>query len=207
MIGNVRLVTHGDNKNFFGLRTDYRGVTGESLYSRMSNVYNDLGHTGGKFPPTWSSINFPGLVNATTLTGAVHEPEKGKEFSVATAADKTKEAVATKRVSINFRTGEYQLDENAKYIIDKEFVSIANAFSNTRIRIEGNTDSTGSRATNVDLSKKRAQAVAAYLINEYNMPRNRFIVVGNGPDNPVADNGTDNGRAQNRRTDFELISD
>jgi len=39
------------------------------------------------------------------------------------------------------------------------------------------------------------------------MPRNRFIVVGNGPDNPVANNSTDTGRAQNRRTDFELIGE
>ena len=205
MIGNVRLVTHGDNKNFFGLNSAYRGVTGESLYSRMSNVYNDLGHTGGKFPPTWGQINFPGLVNATTLTGPAHFPEKAKDFAAATAEDETKEAVATKRVSINFRTGEFQLDENAKYIIDREFVPIANAFSNSKIRIEGNTDNTGSRATNVSLSKKRAQAVTAYLINEYNMPRNRFVVVGNGPDKPVADNNNDRGRAQNRRTDFELI--
>ena len=207
MIGNVRLVTHGDNKNFFGLNKDFRGVTGESLYSRMSNVYNDLGHTGGKFPPTWSQINYPGLVNNTTLTGEGHFPEKSKEFATATKADETKEAVASKQVSISFRTGEYQLDENSKYIIDKEFVPIANAFSNVRIRVEGNTDNTGSRATNVALSKKRAQAVANYLATEYNMSKNRFVVVGNGPDKPVADNGTERGRSSNRRTDFELISD
>ncbi len=207
MIGNVRLVTHGDNKNFFGLNKDFKGVTGESLYSRMSNVYNDLGHTGGKFPPAWSQINYPGLVNNTTLTGEAHFPEKTKEFATATKADETKEAVASKQVSISFRTGEYQLDENSKYIIDKEFVPIANAFSNARIRIEGNTDNTGSRATNLALSKKRAQAVANYLASEYNMSRNRFVVVGNGPDKPVASNDTERGRSNNRRTDFELISD
>ncbi len=206
MIGNVRLVTHGDNKNFFGLNKSFKGVTGESLYSRMSNVYNDLGHTGGKFPPTWSQINYPGLVNNTTLAGEAHFPEKSKEFATATKADETKEAVASKQVSISFRTGEYQLDENSKYIIDKEFVPIANAFSNARIRIEGNTDNTGSRATNLALSKKRAQAVANYLASEYNMSRNRFVVVGNGPDKPVADNNTERGRSNNRRTDFELIS-
>ena len=207
MIGNVRLVTHGDNKNFFGLNKSFKGVTGESLYSRMSNVYNDLGHTGGKFPPTWSQINYPGLVNNVTLTGEAHFPEKSKEFATATKADETKAAVASKQVSISFRTGEFQLDENSKYIIDKEFVPIANAFSNARIRIEGNTDNTGSRATNLALSKKRAQAVANYLAAEYNMSRNRFVVVGNGPDKPVASNDTDRGRSSNRRTDFELISD
>ena len=205
MIGNVRLATHGDNKNFFGLNNNYKGVNGESLYSRMSNVYNDLGLTGDGFPPTWSQINNPTLVMSTTLTGENHFPEKAKEFSTVTAADKDKEAIATKQVTINFRTGEYQLDENAKYIIDKEFVPIANAFSNARIRIEGNTDNTGSRVTNLTLSRKRAQSVADYLTREYSMPGNRFIVVGNGPDNPIADNDTDRGRSKNRRTDFELI--
>jgi len=206
MIGNVRLVTHGDNKNFFGLNNNFKGVTGEKLYSRMANVYYDLGQTGDKFPPTWSAINYPSLVMSTTLTGEEHFPEKSKEFATVTKADETREAIATKRVSINFRTAEYILDENAKYIIDKEFVPIANAFSNSRIRIEGNTDSDGSRAGNITLSRRRAQAVADYLIQEYNMPRNRFVVVGNGPDNPVADNNTAAGKAKNRRTDFELIS-
>lgn len=207
MIGNVRLVTHGDNKNFFGLNSAYKGVTGEKLYTEMSNDYYDLGHTGDKMPPTWSAVNFPSLVMSTTLTGEEHFPEKTKEFATVTKADETKAAIATKRVSISFRTGEYSLDENTKYIIDREFVPIANAFSNARIRIEGNTDSSGSRVTNVSLSKKRAQAVANYLIKEYNMPRNRFVVVGNGPDKPIASNDTVDGKAQNRRTDFELISE
>jgi len=39
------------------------------------------------------------------------------------------------------------------------------------------------------------------------MPQNRFIIVGNGPDKPVASNSDEKGRAQNRRTDFELVAD
>jgi NitT/TauT family transport system substrate-binding protein len=65
----------------------------------------------------------------------------------------------------------------------------------------------GNRESNLSLSQKRAQSVANYLIGTYGMPRNRFIVIGNGPDNPVADNATDAGRNKNRRTDFELISE
>ena len=205
MIGNVRLVTHGDNKNFFGLNSAYKGVTGESLYSRMSNVYQGLGFTGDKAPPRWASINYPGLVNSTTLTGDAQFPEAAKTFKKVTKADETKASIATKEVSINFRTAEFKLDENSKYIIDRDFVPIANAFSNARIRIEGNTDNTGSRAANIALSKKRAQAVADYLVTEFGMPRNRFVVVGNGPDSPVADNDSERGRAKNRRTDFELV--
>jgi len=86
-------------------------------------------------------------------------------------------------------------------------VDIAKAFGNSRIRIEGNTDSTGDYANNISLSKRRAQSVADYLSAEYNMPENRFVIVGNGPDNPVASNNSETGRAQNRRTDFELIAE
>ncbi len=70
----------------------------------------------------------------------------------------------------------------------------------------GNTDNTGNHNKNVLLSQKRAQAVASFLINTYGFDRNRFVIVGNGPDNPVADNSTASGRAKNRRTDFELIN-
>jgi len=206
MIGNVRLTTHGDNLNFFGLSSGYKGVTGNELYSEMSIKYTDLGYIDSRVP-NWRQISYPRFVTGASLSGVSHNAEGAKAFTQATESDKTKEAIATKRVSINFRTAEYQLDENAKYIIDKEFVGIAKAFGNARIRVEGNTDSTGNYQGNVALSQRRAQSVVDYLIREYDMPRNRFIVVGNGPNNPVADNGTDRGRAQNRRTDFELIGD
>lgn len=206
MIGNVRLTTHGDNLNFFGLNPDYKGVTGNDLYSEMTIKYTDLGYIEYRVP-NWRNIAFPKLVTSTNLTGASHAAEGSKAFTQASEVDKTKEAIATKRVSINFRTAEYQLDENAKYIIDKEFVSIAKAFGNARIRVEGNTDNTGNYDSNIALSQRRAQSVVDYLIREYQMPINRFIVKGNGPNNPIADNNTEAGRAQNRRTDFELVAD
>jgi NitT/TauT family transport system substrate-binding protein len=84
-------------------------------------------------------------------------------------------------------------------------VEIAKAFANARIRIEGNTGNVGSRASNIALSQKRAESVRDYLVSEHSMPRNRFIVTGNGPDKPVASNDTEGGRAKNRRTDFELV--
>lgn len=206
MIGNVRLATHGDNINFFGMNADYKGVTGNSLYNNMSIKYTDLGFIDASVP-NWRLISYPGLVTKTNLTGAENDAELGKAFTTATAEDRTKAAIATKRVSINFRTGEFQLDENAKYIIDREFVDIAKAFANSRIRIEGNTDNTGDYNMNIGLSQRRAQSVADYLISVYGMPKNRFIVVGNGPNKPIAENSTESGRAKNRRTDFELVPD
>lgn len=207
-IENVRLCTHGDNLNFFGMNPDYKGVTGENLFNRMSNTYQQLGYIEGKVPSWRLAINTEAIKAATALTKVADQAAEGqKEFSAPTAEAKTREAIATKRVSISFRTGEFRLDENSKYIIDREFVEIARAFSNSRIRIEGNTDNTGNAASNKALSQKRAQSVADYLIATYKMPKNRFIIVGNGPDKPVASNDTEDGKAKNRRTDFEIVGE
>jgi len=106
-INNVRLTTHGDNLNFFGLNPNYKGVTGESLYSRMAQTYSKLGYIDGK-TPSWRLIAYPKLVQKTRLEGPEHAAEEARSFTdISDEEGKGKEAIATKRVSINFRTGEY----------------------------------------------------------------------------------------------------
>ena len=207
-IGNVRLATHGDNRNFFGLDPSYNGVTGEELYNKMRVKYDELGY-GTADATSWRLISTSDLVRRTTLQGPGDAAEGQKQFAAVTAEDLDSEALASKKVSINFRTAEFELDENAKQIIDTQIVPIAKAFGNARIRIEGNTDNVGNRAANVALSERRARSVAEYLELEHGMPRNRFVVTGNGPDEPVPGceaNRSESCRAQNRRTDFELIA-
>jgi len=208
-INNVRLTTDGDNKNFFGLNSHYKGVTGEDLYNKMKKKYDDLGyHTAGA--KSWRLLASKDIVPNVTVTVAGSESEKGKQFTEIDDNIKEKEALSTKRLSISFRTGEYMLDENAKQLIDIQFVPIARAFSNSRIRIEGNTDNVGSYASNVSLSKKRAQSVADYLMQQHGMQKNRLIVIGNGPSKPVKGcEGNQNSacKAKNRRTDFQLVND
>ncbi len=208
-INNVRLATHGDNKNFFGLNSDYHGITGEQLYNDMKVKYNNVGYStsGAK---SWRLLSTKDLVSSTNLSGTEHGSEKAKEFNVANEELETKESLSSKKVSISFRTGEYKLDENAKQIVDLQFTPIAKAFANARIRIEGNTDNVGSRNGNIVLSKKRAESVAKYLIEEHNMQKNRFIIVGNGPDKPIPgceENQNNDCKSKNRRTDFELVVD
>ena len=207
-INNVRLATHGDNRDFFGLNRDYSGVTGEQLYNKMKTKYQEVGYNTGN-ARSWRLLASD-IINGVELAGNEHNSEAGKVFQTDQGAENNKEAISTKKVSISFRTGEYMLDDNAKQIIDLQFTDIAKAFSNAKIRIEGNTDNVGSRETNIILSKKRAQAVADFLIQTHKMPKERFIIVGNGPDNPVPgceNNDSDACKSKNRRTDFELIAD
>lgn len=207
MMDNVRLVTHGDNQNFFEQNGSFKGVTGGQLYRRMAQDYTDLGFIASKVP-SFRQIASGILVSGAgaSLNGGNNAAESTAEFTpVSETEGAAKEAIATKQVSINFPSGVSTLDDAAKSVIDQEFVPIARAFGNSRIRIEGNTDNVGSVQSNIELSKKRAQAVASYLTREYGMDPDRFIIIGNGPNNPIANNSTPSGKALNRRTDFQLV--
>lgn len=205
-INNVRLATHGDNLDFFGLNRQYSGITGEELYNRMKIKYSEVGYNTAN-ARSWRLLAAD-IVGNVQLSGASHESETQKVFAGTSQKDIEAEAISSKKVSISFRSGEYLLDENAKQIIDLQFTPIAKAFTNAKIRIEGNTDNVGSRESNISLSRRRAQSVADYLIKEHNMPSNRFVIIGNGPDKPVAgceSNQSEDCKAKNRRTDFEII--
>jgi len=67
----------------------------------------------------------------------------------------------------------------------------------------GHTDSTGNASYNMTLSQRRAQSVAAYLTDR-GVARNRLAAEGRGQTQPVADNSTEAGRAQNRRVEIYL---
>ncbi len=74
----------------------------------------------------------------------------------------------------------------------------------TRWQIIGNTDAVGSESYNMKLSRERAQSVINYLV-EHGIDRDRFELIANGENNPVASNKTPEGRAMNRRVEIKLI--
>jgi outer membrane protein OmpA-like peptidoglycan-associated protein len=76
-------------------------------------------------------------------------------------------------------------------------------FNRSLVDVSGHTDSTGSDQYNLTLSQQRAQSVASYLVSQGNDPR-RFYTQGFGESRPVADNGTDAGRAANRRVEIQI---
>ena len=112
-------------------------------------------------------------------------------------------AVVTKPVNIFFAPGSADLDENAKQVLEEQVKTLPQTL-NAYIRVEGNTDNTGNSQANISLSEARARAVIDYLAAR-GVERTRFIAKGNGPNKPVATNGTNDGRAKNRRTDIEVV--
>jgi len=210
MMSVVKWTGHGDNKDFFDLNRSYAGQTGGDLYSKMSQNFVKTGDAD-KVAPPWRSVIYTGAIQAAdaNLSGNQYGSEKAKVFKKS-VGDATAPAISNKPVSISFPSGQFQLGENAKTIIDLQFAETAKIFGNAKIRIEGNTDNVGGLDMNVQLSKKRAQSVADYLQTQYKMDRNRFIIIGNGPSKPVAGcegNQNEDCKARNRRTDFMLIAD
>ena len=73
----------------------------------------------------------------------------------------------------------------------------------TRIRIEGHTDNVGKSPANLQLSQDRAAAVVKWL-SDHGINKDRCLAVGFGDSKPIADNKTEDGKAQNRRTEFHI---
>ena len=72
------------------------------------------------------------------------------------------------------------------------------------LTIEGHTDNIGGDEKNMELSEARATAIKSYLTTR-GIPEQSIIVLFYGENRPVAPNDTEEGRASNRRTEFEII--
>jgi len=202
----IHYANYGDNINFFGLSTDFTGLTGQQLYTKMARVYKtSYGNNLTNIVP-WAEASFPGVIQAINdLKGDAHVAEGQIQFAAPTSADAKTPAVAIKPIIINFATGTWGLTSEMKDKIENQLGQLSVEFAGMKVRIEGNTDNVGDAAMNRELSQKRAKSVADYLVKTYNFDPNRFIIVGNGPDKPVSSNSTEEGRAANRRTEFQLL--
>ena len=77
------------------------------------------------------------------------------------------------------------------------------AYPNVQARVVGYTDNQGDPSSNLALSQARADAVKQALVAN-GVVADRIVTAGFGEANPVADNASESGRAQNRRTEFEV---
>lgn len=127
------------------------------------------------------------------------EVEKVKDANDLTAVKVTFDS------GILFDTNKYDLKYASKASL-QEFSKVLKEFSDADIAIFGHTDSTGSDRINNPLSVNRAEAVAEYLLS-LGVPASQIkSVEGMGSKEPVADNATAAGRAENRRVEVYLYA-
>jgi OmpA-OmpF porin, OOP family len=110
----------------------------------------------------------------------------------------------TETQTITFPMNSATLSEQAKGTLDRIAGDLSGQSSGYMLELQGYTDNTGNEQYNVGLSQRRAEAVERYLVSK-NIPLFRVAIVGLGKDNPIADNKTSAGRAQNRRVEVRVL--
>jgi OmpA-OmpF porin, OOP family len=116
------------------------------------------------------------------------------------------EVVTKHQYKVLFASGDYSLSDEAKQAlanIAKQGLTYSKGWG---ISVAGFADASGDAASNQVLSKERAQAVEAYLLQECGVPVGRILAPGAmGETNPVGSNESPSGRAENRRVDVKLL--
>jgi outer membrane protein OmpA-like peptidoglycan-associated protein len=105
--------------------------------------------------------------------------------------------------TITFKFNSSVLDNSAKSTLDSIASSVGNG-NGFMIELQGYTDARGSEQYNLGLSQRRAESVERYLMTK-KIPLYRISIVGLGKDDPVADNKSEQGRAQNRRVEVRVL--
>lgn len=106
--------------------------------------------------------------------------------------------------NITFGTNDATIQSGFKPVLNS-VAKVIKEYNKTMVQVNGYTDSTGSNATNMALSERRANAVSNYLRLQ-GVNGNRIITEGFGSANPIASNATAAGREQNRRVEIVLIN-
>ncbi|MEE9562948.1 MAG: OmpA family protein [Thermoanaerobaculia bacterium] len=101
--------------------------------------------------------------------------------------------------NVRFDFNQADLTEPAMSELDTFAQRLATDNANVFIEIQGHTDSTGAEDYNIDLGERRAEATRRYLNMSHGVPLHRMSVISYGESAPIADNGTREGRSQNRR--------
>jgi OOP family OmpA-OmpF porin len=111
---------------------------------------------------------------------------------------------AVARRTIAFEPGHAALTPSGMQVLD-ELAPLLRQLAGRRFEVVGHTDDRGLREANLQLSAARAESVKAYLVNK-GIPAADIQTSGAGPDRPIADNLSPEGRARNRRIEFRVLA-
>lgn len=106
--------------------------------------------------------------------------------------------------NVTFNTNQYTIRPEFNSVLDS-VSTVLYKYQDTRLQVNGHTDSTGTSAYNYDLSNRRANSVANYLAAK-GVDQGRIIAQGMGQDQPIASNDNEAGRAQNRRVELQIVA-
>jgi outer membrane protein OmpA-like peptidoglycan-associated protein len=105
--------------------------------------------------------------------------------------------------NIQFEANSYKILSVSLIELDK-LLQVLQDNPTLKVEISGHTDNLGNAAENIKLSTNRAKAVVEYLVGK-GISSTRLTYKGLGSSKPIADNATEKGRSQNRRTEFTIV--
>ncbi|WP_160714335.1 OmpA family protein [Chitinophaga solisilvae] len=199
-LGGSMAFNLNDAANTFGM--------GKDAIDRYKIVYSTFGDILVKMYPEIMSTYpvYTQIVDKSFLASVVaNHPEllEGTAIQEKYAENITSE-VSSKSYQIQFETGSSVIKANSHAVLD-EILKSAVVAEGLKIGVYGHTDNIGNETANTKLSNERAEAVKNYLMGK-GLPVSRIESKGYGSTKPVADNNTNDGRAQNRRVQIVLGS-
>jgi outer membrane protein OmpA-like peptidoglycan-associated protein len=199
MLSGLKLTPYADNAQFYGLTGSKAHY--DTLFSTAFVIWRKKGLvTRAVEAGDWADARFI-QANASYYPG-----QKVEEQQVAARAPSERDrAIINKQIQIHFTPNSDEIMAGSYFVLDS-LGDTMTSFGNTILRVEGNTDATGSPTANMTLSERRALAVKNYITKNFpNIPAGRFQTIGRGQANPIATNTTEAGRQMNRRTDIKVV--
>jgi NitT/TauT family transport system substrate-binding protein len=199
MLSGLKLTPYADNAQFYGLSGGKAHY--ETLFDTAFVIWRKKGLvTRPVEAKDWADPQFLQALAGDYGTQKVEEPKLASK-----APSKNDRAIINKQIEIHFTPGSDEIMPGSFFVLDS-LGDTMTSFGNTYLRVEGNTDATGSPTKNMTLSERRALAVKNYIVKTFpNIEPARFQTIGRGATNPVADNATEAGRQLNRRTEIKVI--
>ncbi len=198
-MGGSRVFNLADANQYFGITDGTNRY--KAVYDQVSKYLKELNPAGfnqnvKRIVPYEEAVNL-------SFIKQIENIDAGKA-DVADYSKKATQQVASGEWQINFDLGRASLRPEGKDILDQIYNLLIQA-EDSKLELIGHTDNIGTQEGNYSLSRARAEAVKSYLIQK-GIPSGRFQKIeGKGQDEPIADNATTAGKAQNRRVAINLL--
>lgn len=202
-LGGSKVNGLADNLVLFGLQKGYDNAFA-ATYTEFGNlVVQQYPKIVSSYPPVDSVLDTSYVSGVANRASSHLAPDVPKFVQSETGGAQ----IEHRSWHFEFDTGKATFKSSAQ----GELKALARALtiaSDTIVKVDGYTDRVGSAQKNQELSEQRAFAVRDYLVGEASesFPPSRFRVAGHGPDNPIASNSSESGRAQNRRVEITVLA-
>jgi OmpA-OmpF porin, OOP family len=199
-VGGSRSCNLADNAEDLGI-AENSSNSYASVYTLFANYMSKMYPEDlPSFPPVTEALDLAPLrsLYSSADKGKITEGFEEK-YSKGDITDK----FGARNYNIEFETGKATFKGSGEKVLEEIYNSLNT--TNLRIVIKGHTDNVGNYESNVELSNARANAVRQWIQkrSKYSFPAERFAQVqGYGPDKPIADNATPEGKAKNRRVEI-----